>query len=519
MRARTLLISFFASTLGCSSHGTEDTATEGEALASASRGPLRVQAGDRLVLLGVTDDGFALYWDSGSVYATGLWPGAQREKVTEAAQPPSTLAYGKVALVWTAQDPNAAPAPSPLVVWTKAGGAKQASSASWPRALFSIRASTAVSPSSREILFVTNVAADGATGDIVRATPDLSRTTTLAHGVQVDPSGACPPHVGFDLGPSHVRRYHDDDGRGCAHEARAIVLACGASDTDATLSRWKGDRKEVLATDAMAGFWWDTDADGAHVYTRLADRSSVVFDRRGASTVIEPLSSFGWLSDDGALFLKVRTGATTAELRRYALDPAPRATKLRDMTIPESFHFPKMLPGGFPFYDLSTSPTSPDGSFFLGYTDVSPAGFANIELVDVSGPTANAVTLEQDTNDYVFAELATRDSSHALYYKLDDAFNTTLFAATRDGQKRQISHGITATETFAMNGAVIAYSDDLVGDGSSPWDTHDIEVADLGAAALSPTVVARGAYINFFPVFHRRALVFTSTTGLYLART
>jgi hypothetical protein len=518
MRA-TLLISLFASTLatlGCASHGTEDVTTEGEALASASRDPLRVQAGDRLALLGVTDDGFALYWDAGTVYATGLWPGATREKVAEAAQPPSTLAYGKVALVWTAQDPNAAPAPSPLVVWTRAGGAKQASSASWPRALFSIRASTAVSPSSREIIFVTNVSADGSAGDIVRATPDLARTTTLARAVQVDPNGACPPHVGFDLGPSHARRYHD--GEGCDHEARAIVLACGASATDATLSRWTGDRKEDLATDAMAGFWWDTDADGAHVYTRLADRSSVVFDRSGARTVVESLSSFGWLREDGALFLKVRTGDTTAELRRYALDPAPRATKLRDMTIPESFHFPKMLPGGFPFYDLSTSPMSPDGTFFLGYTDVSPAGFANIELVDVSGPAAKAVTLEQDTNDYVFAEIATRDSSHALYYKLDDAFNTTLFAATRDGKKRQISHGITATETFAMHRAIIAYSDDLVGDGSSPWDTHDIKVADLGAAALSPTVVARGAYINFFPALQRRALVFTSKTGLYLTR-
>jgi hypothetical protein len=55
---------------------------------------VRVQSGEQLVALGVTDDGFALYWQAGAVYATALRPGATPEKVADAAVPPLTLAYG-----------------------------------------------------------------------------------------------------------------------------------------------------------------------------------------------------------------------------------------------------------------------------------------------------------------------------------------------------------------------------------------------------------------------------------------
>jgi hypothetical protein len=507
--------------VGCAGHGAPGGgAPPAAAPPAAAPGPLRVQAGDRLAVLGVTDDGFALYWDAGTVYATELLPGAPRAKVVDAALPPLTLAVGRVALIWTAQDPGAAPGVGPLVVWTHALGARQASSASWSRALFGIKAASAVSPDGREILFVSNVSADGKTGDIVRATPDLASRTTLASGVLVSPAGACPPHVGFDVGRPDAGGAPEP-----RRDASAVVLACpaGAEPPVATLSRWRGDHHEELSTSVAAGSWWGTDARGDHLYARLRDLGSVVFDRRGAATVVEPLPSAGWINDDGTLILRVTTSDTTAELRRYALGPTPQATKLQDLAATERVHFPGALPGGFPYANVSTRPTSPDGRFFLGYTRRSPDGFGNIELVDLSTPTAKSVMLEEDTNDYVYEQLATPDSTHVLYYKLDQAKNATLFAATRDGSKRQISRGPTATETFGLHDAVVAFSDNLVGDGSSAFDTTDIRVADLSAEQLAPVTIAGGAYMKFALASGRRALVFSSRSGplgpgLYLAR-
>jgi len=503
--------------VGCASRGAlQGVVTAAAPPEPAASAPLRVQAGDRLAVLGVTDDGFALYWDAGAVYATELHPGAPRVKVVDAALPPLTLAVGRVALIWTAQDPSAAPAVGPLVVWTHASGAKQASSASWPRLLFGIKASSAVSPDGREVLFVSNASADGKVGDIVRATSDLASTTTLASGVLVSPSGACPPHVGFDVGRPGAAEPH--------HDASAVVLACpaGAQPPVASLWRWTGDRREELSTNLAAGSWWGTDVRGDHLYARLRDLGSVVFDRRGAATVVEPLPSTGWINADGTLVLRVTTSETTAELRRYTLGPTLHATKLRDLAVADRVHFPSALPGGFPYANVSTLPTSPDGQFFLGYTRRSPDGFGNIELVDLSGEAARGVMLEEDTNDYVYEQLATPDSTRALYYKLDAARNATLFAAGRDGSKRQISRGPTATETFGLHDAVVAFSDNLVGEGSSAFDTTDIRVADVGAEPLAPATIASGAYARFVPAPGGRALVFSSLRGplgpgLYLA--
>src|SRR5262249_24634745 len=65
--------------------------------------------------------------------------------------------------------------------------------------------------------------------------------------------------------------------------------------------------------------------------------------------------------------------------------------------------------------------------------------------------------------------------------------------------KRQLSENLSFTETYGIRGATIAFSDDLVGDGSSLLDTHDIKLADLSAHALSTERIASGAYLNFFP--------------------
>jgi hypothetical protein len=110
----------------------------GRALASPVEAAKRVQAGSKLVVLGVTDDDrafYALYRDEGSVSATALWPGAPRRFVASASQPPLTMVAGRVAMVLAAAPYVGAPAPSPLVVWTAKHGAWAASDAAVTPAL------------------------------------------------------------------------------------------------------------------------------------------------------------------------------------------------------------------------------------------------------------------------------------------------------------------------------------------------------------------------------------------------
>ncbi len=185
-----LYISWLAAILlaGCNLHNDSDpdsddftTAAESELHTGTS---FRIQAGATLSTLGVTDDGYALYWEGGSVYATRLFPGAQRELVaTEVNQPPLTMIVGRTALLWTATPFFAGPSISPLVVWTSKHGPKRASDASWAPALGAIAAQSAVCPDGRQILFTSNVSSDGSTGDVVRASTDLSQVTTLVAGV------------------------------------------------------------------------------------------------------------------------------------------------------------------------------------------------------------------------------------------------------------------------------------------------------------------------------------------------
>ncbi|HEU4538003.1 MAG TPA: hypothetical protein VFS00_27975, partial [Polyangiaceae bacterium] len=102
----------------CAPEASPTTATGEESLveAKAQQPPKLVQPGAQQVVLGVTDDNRALYWEAGSVYATALKPGAERQFVAAAGQPPMTMVVGRVALVWTAAPfTPGPPAPSPLV--------------------------------------------------------------------------------------------------------------------------------------------------------------------------------------------------------------------------------------------------------------------------------------------------------------------------------------------------------------------------------------------------------------------
>jgi hypothetical protein len=142
--------------------------------------PARIQAGQKLFVLGVTDDDQAIFQEGTTIYATALHPGARRQFVAETGpgvgiRPPLVFTSGRVAFIWPDSDFTGTKV-SRLVVWTAAGGARGAASASlgWRRA-------AAASPDSHQVVFIANVGADGATGDLVTAAADLSPGRTAGH--------------------------------------------------------------------------------------------------------------------------------------------------------------------------------------------------------------------------------------------------------------------------------------------------------------------------------------------------
>jgi hypothetical protein len=498
-----------------------------ERLEARVRAAQLVQAGTNLVVLGVTDDDHALYWDAGSVYATALEPGAERQLVAAASQPPMTLVAGRVAMVWTAQVFGPPAAPSPLVVWTAAGGPRELSAASFPPTQGAANAIAAVSPDSREVLFATDVSADGASGDIARAAVDGSCARTLVEKVDLDPVGACGPHIGFDRnGPAHEAVTAGVDDR--ARPAAAIVKSCPIGESVATLSTWAGDARVDLSTDVQAsgGGWWTTDPDGKRLVTLRSDGTPVLFDLAdGKSVAVEDASArFAWIGPEGEVFTMVRTDPPAGELHRTTLSPSPR-TEVVASFADGSAAISNHLAQGLPYYNISTVPPAADGRLAPAFTRVDPdTGLTDLVLLD-TGKTNQTPVRVEDSPAVTFAwENATRDSSHLLYYTFEPATGAlALFAAARDGARRQLNQGPTGFIHFGTRGSDVAYANNATGGENGFFATTDIEVVDVAAAKLSPVTIAREAYIQFFPARDRGSIVYTSdadpdATGLYVAR-
>lgn len=492
--------------------------------------PLRIQSGAGQILLGVTDDYHALTWQAGTVYATALLPGAPRRVVATAAQPPLTMVVGRVALVWTAQPYFAAPAVSPLVVWTAARGPRAVTGASWSPALSAINANAAISPDSHQVLVTANVSADGATGDIVRVTTDRLQTTTLLTGVSVSPFSACAPHIGFDRSGQKGGRWRwfsDDPGDADASRSipQPVITACpGDNLSAARLSRWSGGTKTVLSDAVAPGLWWTSDRRGEQIFTQLTDLSSVVFDRSGAQTVVESRRSLGWIEEDGTVFTRVRTSPTSVVIQRSRFTPALVSEPVTELGTATGLMFANHLPQGISFYNLTPVPTSPDNQVYGGFSQIDPStGLTDVVLVDVSGAGRAPVALRSVPDVLPSFEITTRDSSHLVFYAVDVAtLGTTMFAGARDGTTRQITDGVSAGFHYGTRGSTLVYTDNAVGLQADPMTNLDIRIVDVGAAQLRPRTLARQAHALFFLTRDRSFVVYTSDAeaggGLYVVR-
>jgi hypothetical protein len=477
----------------------EDPVTAEEVAELRAGDAFRLQPGSNLIVYGATDDDFVIYQDGPTIYATRLAPNARRRVVAEVGnQQPLVLVRGRVAFVWTNQFYFGPGGVSPLIVWTAAAGPKLAAESSIG-SFIATRAAT-VSPDGREIVFIANADPAGTVGDIVIASPDLSIRRTLVAGADVNFGGTCPPLVGFDG--------RDTDGRG--HRRRNPVAAyCVGPATAATLSRWVRGERTDLSTSIALPPRWSSDESGSRFVTLDATTQFPVSIRAdGQVTVLEETPAVqAFMNVDGKP-IATALAPSGNQLHRFTGRP-PRADVVAELGT--GFFFTARYDEGFRQY--TDSPTSPDGRLMLFGTAFSPqTGLPDMNLVDVTAPQPSQVQLQPVGQALTAFETFTADSSHALYYKLDGVTaNSTLFAASLDGDNRQVSSG-TPTEFvfFAVRDTDVVYSDHMNGTGIGMFDLHDLFLADVGAAEIAPRLLAGQVYNLFFMTRDRRWVLYTS---------
>ena len=492
----------------------DEPATIADSEQALRSGATRLQPGTQLVVLGVTEDDFVLYWSASSatVWATPMLPHAPRFPVArDVAAAPIALVRGRVAMIWTAQpflgNLQGLQAVSPLVVWSAITGPRLASTASLPPSLFSIQATAAVRPDDREVVFTSSVAADGSTGDVVRASTDLKKVTTLLSGIDVS-QGACPPHVGYDrVSPPGT--------------ARVIISACAPGASTATLSRWTRDERVDLTTSMRTGVWWTSDDRGEHVLAQLSDNSPAVFTPDNAMTVVDSRrTATGWITHDGTVFQTPLTADRSArEIYRITLAGTPSAQRVTTLPAFSGLQFSNHLPFGVPYANVSTVPTSRSGAVLVAFTALNDSnGLLTDSLrIDARASDAAPVASSVAAVSLPAFEIATRDERFNLFHVFapEDVTSSVLFAGSADGQSHQVSQGETTLGVFGVGGSRIAFADSVTApllDGNIDA-TGDIVEVDVGAPAAAPTTLARGARAHFFVTPSRDRVVYTTDAG------
>lgn len=448
-----------------------------------------IQPGTHLLLLQVTQSGYAVYQDGTSIYATALKPGAARQFISTTSQVgPQVYTDHGVVFVWP-DAPYAAPQPGRLVAWTPCTGAVQLSATSLASSL-----TTAASRNGTEVLFLDNLSSDGATADVVLASPDLSTRRVLAAGIDATQGGACSPLLGFGRGP--------------------IVEACAPGAGTAELK--VGGR--TLASGLVQPPFAMGARDGEEfVAVRASDHAPLLIDEDARITPLDTqLTGRAFFAADGTLFSSTRT-ATGRDLR--LLEPGQPARLIADLGANTVLYSNHAAPG---FPTFADEITSPHGAIVMSGVLNPNTGLTSVDLTDASQAPSPVVHLEAGHCGSSF-ELFTRDGAHALYYCIDP--NTGLVSLRTgglDGVTRTLSTGNASDfQHYGLKGSRLLFSDDVV--ANDPlwlnWQTA-LKVTDA-ARKDAPTTVVTSAYANFFVTPERDAVVFTSDVesggaGLYV---
>jgi hypothetical protein len=461
----------------------------------ASSSPRLVQAGERLLLLGVTSDNHALVQEGTQVYATELRPHARKQLV--ATSPPGIVAFvytvGPVAFVWTTPN-RSIPGfgVSPLTVWSAATGARLASDNS-PIGTFT----TSASADGRHVMYPARGTADGSVGDIEFARTDLSHRETLVAGVPMAfPAGACRPWGSFV---------------GKGSRSYPVALFCEGGAATGTLARWssRGDERATLLSGVLLRPFFTVSPDGTRFFTALADgRVPVVVNNRGEVQRLEEgvLSRLGFFtSNDDVIYSALTVLGVPGEIHRAGLRSGSTSFVAGQLAGFHIFQFGS---------DLIVTPySSPDGRKLAYFGGVDPvSGLRDVLLADLvnSGSTA----LETERRHTLLGSVFSSDSRYTTYARVDDPStgNAQLIAS---GPKGRVTIGAPSlVSNLSLRGSRIAFNDNPVADPSnSLLSTADLKVVDLSRPSETLRLVQAQAYQTFLSARHGRDLVFTSPSG------
>ncbi len=475
------------------------------AKAESSASTQFIQAGERLVLLGVTADNHAIYQDGTNVVATALAPGAQAQVIGTSPAGVVSFVYtvGNVAFVWTNPD-RSAPGfgVSPLTVWSQASGANKASDHS-PIGTFT----TSASRDGRHVMYTTRGAADGSVGDIEFANTDMSERRTLLSGIPMSfPNGPCRPWGSFV---------------GLGTKSHPVALFCEGGALTATLASWsvRGEDRFNLVSGVLTQPFFTASADGTRFFTTLADtRTPVVVNVRGELRRLEEgvLSRLGFFRSRDEVFYTAFTDITQpGEIHRTSIragKPSSVADGLFTILTAQSGS------------DLIITPlSSPDGRRLAYASGFDPnTGLSDVRVADLANTGATVVEAMQNT--YASGPLFSADSSHVLFARVEDVntFNAQLIAV---GPSGTLALGDPSLWTHdRLDGARVAFNDNPKFNSRDFFkSTADLKWVDLSQPTQTLTTIATQAYLTFLPARSGKDLVYTTGRGsrgpgLYVAK-
>jgi hypothetical protein len=479
---------------------SEDTAELGP------HGKILIQPGTDQILLGVTDDNFAVYQQGQSLYATKLVPGAPRLYIAEVpgTNIPQPLQVGDVMFLWTNPQRNVPGfGVSPLIAWTAKQGTQLISAQSAVGLV-----ATAASSDSRQLVFTTNVTNDGLRGDLVHAfTNDALHARTLLANIPLNfPNGQCRPLASF--------------GRDHGHDV-PVAVYCAGSDTTATLSKWTaGGTKVDLIANILTPlpFILESDADANTFLVNLANDSVATVTMRGNVTIVDPAarSRQGFVGRHGTVGYVALTPTAPPELRLAergdAPEPITEARRIYTGTYNRSgYSKPRAV--------------SSDSLVLFGSIIDASTNLSDMNLLDVR--TGDVLPLETAQSSNVYSENFTSNGRYGLYFRVSDPTSNvaTLVAADRDGT-HTIGPVDGVWDALAATGSDVSFNTNPILDFSSfraffLW-TGDLFVADAAHPHREPRQIATQASLLYFPSHDRRNVVFSSTSeadgpGVYLA--
>lgn len=468
------------------------------------RGVQLIQPGAQQVLLGVTEDNFAVYQEGQVVYASKLERGARR---THVADVPGTntafpLQVGEVMFIWSnPQQSVPGLGVSPLVLFTGERGAQVISEQSAVGLV-----ATGASDDSRQILFTTRASDDGQRGDLVlaRTRRPQEQTVLLENTTLGFPSAPCRPLAGFG---------------GPAFDSFVIAAHCAGSDTTATLSVWRHGRRRDLVSGIRTPlpFFFDSDSELRRMLVSLADGSLVEVEVSGDVTPIDTVPpTRGFVNRADTLGYAAPDAAGTGAELRLALRGHLPATPIGPF---RSFVVETHNRNGY----WKRSPMSPDNRAVAYRSIVDPAtGNTDFLFLDlVSGESTALAPLAEVA---LTSQNWTADSRFALFIKgIDPTTGSGPLLAGNQHGVHQIGTSQNVFDTLRGSGSIISYQENIVFDPVVfSASRADLAVANAASPSAVPRVVTLQADVNYFHSHAGRKLAFTSQTesagpGLYVA--